>query len=248
MTLRVIGPETWNAYMNMALDEACMEAVGSGEAQPTVRFYEWQPSAVVIGFFQKLHNEVDFELCRQKGIDVARRISGGGAMYLDTMGEITYSFIVPQHLLPGDINECYRIVCQYIIDALDILGIKSEFKPINDIVVDGKKISGNALTKSNGACMVHGTLLYDLNLEDMFKVLKVGGEKISDKGIKSVEERVTCVKRHKQADKEQVKNALIKAFSYHRNAEHGHWTEKELQRARELAENKYKTEEWIFRR
>ncbi len=247
MSWRIIGPETWDAAMNAALDEACMEHVGSG-GQPTVRFYEWSPSAVVIGFFQKIQDEVDIELCRQKGIDIVRRTSGGGAMYLDNKGEITYSLIAPQHLLPNDVNECYRTVCRHIIDALASIGIQSEFKPINDIVTNGKKISGNALTRSSGATMVHGTLLYDLNLKDMFKVLKVGGEKISDKGIQSVEERVTCVKNLADIEKNRVKKALIEAFSYGKETEMATWTDQEMKRAKELAINKYKNDEWTYRR
>lgn len=248
MQWRFVGPETWDAYMNMALDETCMEFVGSGESLPTVRFYEWLPSAVVLGYFQKIHSEVDVELCRQLGIDIARRTSGGGAMYLDTKGEITYSFIAPQHMMPNDVNECYKKVCQHIIDALSSVGIHSEFKPINDIVVSGKKISGNALTRSSGATMVHGTLLYDLNLRDMFKVLRVSGEKVSDKHIENAEERVTCVRHNAQATKDDVKKALIEAFSSDKDVVHDKWTEQELKRARYLAENKHKTQEWIFRR
>ncbi|MBI4162560.1 MAG: lipoate--protein ligase family protein [Candidatus Aenigmarchaeota archaeon] len=247
MKWRIIGPETWNAAMNAALDEACMEFVGNG-GQPTVRFYEWSPSAVVIGYFQKIHDEVDVELCRQKGIDIVRRISGGGAMYLDTHGEVTYSLIAPQHMMPNNINECYRLICQHVIDALAAIGINTEFKPINDITSDGKKISGNALTRANGSTMVHGTLLYDLNLEDMFKVLKVGGEKISDKGIKSAEERVTCVKNIINIEKQHVKKALFDAFSSGKDIERTAWTEEELKRARELANIKYKNDEWTFRR
>ncbi len=247
MKWRIIGHETWDAPMNMALDEACMEFVGNG-GQPTVRFYEWSPSAVVIGYFQKIHDEVDVGHCRQKDIDIVRRISGGGAMYLDTHGEITYSLIAPQHLLPNDINECYRVVCQHIIDALAVIGIKSEFKPINDITSNGKKLSGNALTRCNGATMVHGTLLYDLNFQDMFKVLKVGGEKISDKGIKSVEERVTCIRHLVNIEKHHVKKALIDAFSTGKDIERTTWTDQELERARELVNNKYRNDEWTFRR
>ena len=225
------------------------ESVTTGAASPpTVRFYEWSPSAVVIGYFQKVHNEIDVELCKQLGIDVVRRTSGGGAMYLDTKGEITYSFITPQHMLPNDVNECYRKVCQHIIDALSDIGIKSEFKPINDITINGKKVSGNALTRSNGATMVHGTLLYDLNLRNMFKVLRVSGEKVSDKFIEKAEERVTCVKHNAQVTKDDTKKALIEAFSSDKDAVHDKWTEQELKRARQLAEHKYKTQEWIYRR
>ena len=247
MKWRLIGPETWDAYMNMALDEACMEAVGNG-APPTIRFYEWSPSAVVIGYFQKIHNEVDVKLCKRLGIDVVRRISGGGAMYLDTNGEITYSLIAPQHILSNDINECYRTVCKHIIDALESIGIHAEFKPINDIVVSGKKISGNALTRCNGATMVHGTLLYDLNLKDMFKVLRVGGEKISDKGISAAEERVTSVRHNTITSKDDVKKALMDAFSADKDVVKDIWTQDEIKRAMHIAEHKYRTQEWIFRR
>ncbi|MBI4020534.1 MAG: lipoate--protein ligase family protein, partial [Candidatus Aenigmarchaeota archaeon] len=200
MQWRVIGPEKRRGVMNLALEEACMEAVGAGEASPTIFFYEWEKPAVIIGHFQKLHDEVDVDECGKHGVDIIRRITGGGAMYQD--GEaMTFSMITPEALLPHDVNQAYRRVCGHIVDALRLLGIESEFKPINDIIVTGKKVSGSALTRRNGATMVHGTLLYTLDVDKMFAYLKVGRTKISDKGIQSVKERVTAIKHHKDVAK-----------------------------------------------
>jgi lipoate---protein ligase len=245
MKWRFIGPETWDAAMNAALDEICMGTVGSGESPPTVRFYEWSPSAIVIGYFQKIHDEVDVEKCKEKNVHIVRRISGGGSMYLDTEGEITYSFIVPQHMLPNDVNECYRNVCQHVVNALASVGINAEFKPINDILVDGKKISGSALTRRSGSVMVHGTLLYDISPE-MFGLLKVSGEKMSDK--LAAEDRVTCITKHSTVTKDDMKKALIAGFADGKDTENTSWTPMEINNARDLAEDKYCSDKWTFRR
>lgn len=244
---RIIGPERRRGQLNLALEEACMEAVGSGKSPPTIFFYEWEKPAVIIGHFQKLHDEVDVGLCRQHGVDIIRRITGGGAMYQDDKA-MTFGVIAPDGMLPGDINKAYRHVCGHIVDALELLGIPSEFKPINDITVAGKKVSGSALTRRSGATMVHGTLLYTLDVEKMFTFLKVGRAKISDKGIQSVKERVTSISHHKDVPKGDVYKALVSAFTKDREFHHGKWTDSEMRRAEELLRERYTNPEWVHRR
>jgi lipoate-protein ligase A len=94
----------------------------------------------------------------------------------------------------------------------------------------------------------HGTLLYDLDLATMFSVLNVSRQKISDKMIKSAEERVTCVLKHREVDKRDVYDALIEAFTEEKEFEFGEWSESELVRARELAQRKYRSNEWMYLR
>ena len=93
---RIIGLETREAFLNMALDEVCSEAVAARESLPTIRFYRWQPSAVSIGYFQSLEDEVAVDKCKEAGVDVVRRRTGGGAVFHDYEGEITYSVIAPE--------------------------------------------------------------------------------------------------------------------------------------------------------
>jgi len=247
MKLRVLPFETRSAAMNMGIDQAVTETVSNG-APTTLRFWRWKPSAVSIGYFQSLEDEINLEKCKELGVDVVRRITGGGAVYHDYDGEITYSIIGKQELFPKGITESYHEICGWIVNSLKKLGIESEFKPINDIIVAEKKISGNAQTRRQGVLLQHGTILYDLDVRKMFSLLKVGQEKIADKMIQAVEERVTRVLDHKKISMEDVYNALLEGFTEGKEFEHGELTSEELERAKEVAETKYSQREWNFMR
>ena len=223
MKWRIIQVETHTAAMAMALDEVASESVKAG-GPPTIRFYRWNPSAVSIGYFQSLEQEVNLEACKRSGIDVVRRRTGGGTVYHDYEGEITYSVIAPESYFGKDITASYRLICGWLVDAFSILDIHAEFKPINDITADGKKISGNAQTRRKGVLLQHGTVLYDMDVKKMFSVLRVSREKISDKMISAVEERVTCVKRVSDASRDETCRALYQAFTKGKDFYEGAWT------------------------
>ncbi|MCX6734163.1 MAG: biotin/lipoate A/B protein ligase family protein [Candidatus Peregrinibacteria bacterium] len=250
---RVIELETHDAFMNMALDEACCEAVASGLVRPTVRFYRWSPSAVSIGYFQSLEDEINVEACATQDVDVIRRRTGGGAVYHDFEGEITYSVMVPEKDFCNTdgvrlgITESYREICGWIINGLKLVGIEAEFKPINDVIVSssGKKISGNAQTRRGGVILQHGTILFQVDVRKMFSLLKVGKEKIADKMIAAVEERVTSIEIVRpEVTREEVYSALMSAFTTGKTFEVGTWSAEESARAQELVRERYKTSEW----
>ncbi len=244
---RVIpGIETHNASLNMALDESCSESVSRGDVPPTIRFYRWNPSAVSIGYFQKMEEEIDTNFCRQNSIDWVRRRTGGGAVYHDFNGEITYSVIAPEKLFPKDLIASYREICGWITQSLSLIGIQSEFHPINDILAGGKKISGNAQTRRNNILLQHGTILYDLDVETMFQCLKVPKEKISDKMVSDVKQRVTRVLDHAQVSREELHQALEKGFTEGKEWKFGEWSPAELDRANELVVERYANREWNF--
>lgn len=248
MKYRMIPFRYFNAYMNMALDEAIMEGIRSGITPPTIRFYGWEPSAISIGYFQGVDYEVNREACRKASVDVVRRITGGGAVYHDHEGEITYSILGALDQFPADVIESYRLICASLIEAFNYLGIESSFQPINDILVDGKKISGNAQARKRGVLLQHGTILYRVSVETMFTLLTVSKEKISDKHIRSVKKRVTSVSEIKPVSFEDLAAALEKAFKQGRDVEMGDYTPAEMARARRLAVEKYNTEDWIAKR
>ncbi len=248
MKWRVIPLQANNAFMNMALDEAICESVASGKSGPTIRFYTWEPSAVSIGYFQSLNDEVDVNVAKELGVDIVRRRTGGGAVYHDTKGEITYSVIAPESIMPKGIRESYQMICGWIIESLKNIEIESEFKPINDIIANGKKISGNAQTRRNGVLLQHGTLLYDLDVRTMFTLLKVPKEKISDKMIQSVEERVTKVLNFGNFSMHDVYDAMLKGFTENKDYSTGSLSVEELKTAKKLSEERYKTDEWNYRR
>jgi lipoate-protein ligase A len=186
-----------NAALNMGVDEAIMNAVAEGRSPPTLRFYMWEPTAVSIGYFQGLELEVDLEECRKRGVDVVRRITGGGAVYHDRDKELTYSVIVKESsgLLPKDILGSYRAVCEGLIKGMEGLGVKAEFRPLNDLVVNGRKISGNAQTRRQGCILQHGTILMGVDVESMFSVLKVPDEKLRGKMVECVKASVTSLQQ-----------------------------------------------------
>ena len=244
----------YNAYENMAIDEAITLAIKDGKAPPTLRLYRWRPSAVSIGTFQGMTDEVDLKYCRLNNIDYIRRITGGGAVYHDFDGEVTYSLIVPKghRLAPPDILKSYKIICGGIIQALKHLKIKSKFRPINDVVTSEKKISGNAQTRRNSCVLQHGTTLLDLDVEVMFSTLKVPKEKISDKMIQDVKKSVTSIRevlgRHVEVD--ELGNALGIGFSKALKIDliPGALMAKEWSDAQRLMKEKYSTTKWNLSR
>jgi len=248
MKWRVIGLETHDAYFNMALDEAISESIRVGSSLPTIRFYNWSPNAVSIGYFQGIRDEVNLDVCRELGIDCIRRWTGGGAVYHDFDGEITYSVIAPAGIFPKNIIESYGLICGWLVKGLGSLGIEAEFRPVNDILVKGKKISGSAQTRRGGILLQHGTLLYGLDLKTMFSVLNVSRQKITDKMIKSAEERVTCILNNRDIDKKDVYEALVNAFTEGKDYESGALSIQENKRAEELALEKYRSDEWMYLR
>ncbi len=248
MRWRFVELETRNAASNMAIDHAVMEGIAKETSEPTIRFYRWQPSAVSIGRFQSMNDEVDVARCRELGVSCVRRITGGGAVYHDYEGEITYSVIAPEDAFPKGIRESYAFICGWVIAGLANIGIRAEFVPINDILTDGKKISGNAQTRRDGALLQHGTILYKLETAKMFSMLKISNEKISDKLIKSVEERVTCVSKYSKVTQEDLYKELMKAFAEGKDYHTGTYTGAEIVRAEELERSVYNSDIWNFSR
>ncbi|MDY6764312.1 MAG: biotin/lipoate A/B protein ligase family protein [Halobacteria archaeon] len=248
MKWRVLPFETRDAYHNMAVDEAVSEAIQAGSVDPTIRFYRWKPSAVSIGYFQSLEEEVDLEECNEDGIDYVRRRTGGGAVYHDYEGEVTYSILGPEDLFPSDIAESYRHICGYVVDALGSLGIESEFEPVNDIEVNGRKISGNAQTRRKGVLLQHGTILHSVDPQEMFTYLRPEIDKVSDKMVENIYERVTSINHHRETDIDETYEALRDAFTADKDTFEGELTQHERDRAEELAYERYSSEDWNFMR
>ena len=247
MKWRVIPFEFKTAFLNMAIDEAISESVAKGSL-PTIRFYGWLPSAVSIGYFQSMDDVVDVWKCKDLGIHIVRRRTGGGAVYHSNNGELTYSVIGPVDMFPKNIIESYKMVCGWVIEGLKNLDIKAKFVPINDIIAKGKKISGNAQTRRNKILLQHGTIIYDVNPKRMFTVLKVPDEKIKDKMIKAVEDRVTSIKQINNIDRDEAYDEIIKGFLKGKDYEFGTLTKEELKRAQELVKKRYSKKDWNFKK
>ncbi|MGM5484670.1 MAG: lipoate--protein ligase family protein [Nanobdellota archaeon] len=246
MRWRIIKDIETEGAMQMAVDEAIMTARIKGIVPDTLRFFTWKPPCLTVGFFQSLEKEVNLGEAKEQGVDVVRRYTGGGAVLHDK--ELTYSLAVSEKDVPSDIIESYKFICDALIKGFRRLGINGEFTGINDIVSDGKKISGNAQTRKQGVVLQHGTILLDVDVERMFSLLKVSDEKTRDKMIDKVKERVTSLKQElgKEADIEDVKASLLKGFddTFDINFEEEELTDYERKLAESLYREKYSTEEW----
>jgi lipoate-protein ligase A len=243
-----------NCFYNMGLDEALLEAVSSGSSLPALRFYGWNPPAVSVGYFQGLEEEVDLDACRRRGIDVVRRISGGGAVF--HCAEITYSLIMPLgHSLAGpSILESYKTLCAGVIAGLGRLGVEALFAPINDILAGGRKISGNAQTRRKGCILQHGTVLLDLDPQLMFSLLQVPREKLRGKLIEDIKERVTSLNAllGRPVSFDEASAALAQGFKEALSLDFVSIetapSPAEEERARSLGETKFASPEWLYRR
>ncbi len=236
------------AALNMAVDEAVAEGIRSSGSPPTIRFYGWEPSAISIGCFQSLQDEVDVVECRRRGVDVVRRRTGGGAVYHDRDGEITYSVIAPEGLMGPDIPASYREVGGWVMDALASLGLEPRFAPINDITVGGRKISGCAQTRREGVFLQHGTILYSLDRGKMFSLLKVAKEKVTDQGISSPEARVIALSEISSATRDDLLAGLQRSFCRGKEWYERPLAPSEAARAVELVRERYARAEWTASR
>ena len=241
---------------NMAMDEALLETVAAG-AVPVLRFYAWSPPAVSIGYFQGIEEEVDRDACARRGIDLVRRISGGGAVFNDA--EITYSLIMPQdHPLAGtSIMASYGRLCSGITAGLGLLGINAAFAPVNDIVAGGKKVSGNAQTRRQGCVLQHGTVLLDSDPDLMFELLKVPQEKMKGKLIQDIKSRVTGLYAllGRRIPFDEARDALVRGFRDALSLTYASGisgpslpSAAEEARAAALAREKFGSEVWLRRR
>ncbi|MCD6464150.1 lipoate--protein ligase family protein [Candidatus Woesearchaeota archaeon] len=252
LELRFIKTVTESYKEQMAIDEANMLAVAQGIAKPSLRICYFKKPSVAIGYSQSVEEEVNLKACNALGVEIFRRMTGGGAVFKDPEKELNYSIIIPEEFAPGTIIDSYEKLCAGIVLGLKHLGLNAEFKPVNDIIINGKKVSGNAQTRFKGVILQHGTLLIDVDVDKMFSVLKVSDEKIRDKMIANVKQRVTSLK-HELGFKpsfEAVEQCLIKGFEQALNAKivPEELTSFEKQKIIELYNNKYNTDDWNFKR
>jgi lipoate-protein ligase A len=247
---RLLDTGLHDCYYNMGLDEALLESAAASGV-PVLRFYGWSPPAVSIGYFQGLAEEIDAAACAARGFDLVRRISGGGAVLHKS--ELTYSIAMSaaHPLAGGCLNESYRILCGGLIEGLRILGLKAEFSGINDILVNGRKISGNAQTRKHGCLLQHGTVLLDDDIDAMFSVLKIPREKIKG-NMAEVKDRVTNVKHElgREVPYAEAAAAFAKGFSSALGLElaESAVSPEEDELARKYAAEKFASKEWIFKR
>ncbi len=232
--------------LHMALDDVMLDEVAAGRRPPTLRVWEWAGSAVVMGRFQSLRNEVDAEAAREHGIEVVRRISGGGAMFIEPGNTITYSIVAPESLVAGmTFEEAYAHMDAWVIEALAGLGIRAWYQPLNDITSDAGKIAGAAQTRRRGTVLHHVTMAYDIDAGKMLQVLRIGREKLSDKGTTSAGKRVDPLRSQTGLPRAEVIAHMVETFGRrHGGLKVDTLHPDELGRAQALARDRFATPEW----
>ena len=241
---RIINEGVYDEATHHALDEVLLERLDRNEMAPTLRFWYRKGPAVPLGRFQAYADEVQDEYVRERGIDVVRRITGGGAMYVEPGAVITYSMYLPRDAVPEDVERSYEQLDQWVIDALCDLDLSVYHEPLNDIAHEEGKIGGAAQLRRSNAVLHHVTMSYALDVEAMLRVLRIGKEKISDKAVKSAEKRVARIANYVDADREAVIDHLIERFRVEYGGKRGSLTDEELTAAERLAETKFRTDEW----
>lgn len=231
--------------LHMALDEVLTDEVAAGTRPPTLRIWEWASSAVVIGRFQSLRNEVDAEAANRHGIEVVRRISGGGAMFIEPGNTITYSIYAPATLISGlSFQESYELMDSWVIEALAQLGIKAWYEPLNDITSPDGKIAGAAQARRATAVLHHVTMAYDIDAAKMLQVLRIGREKLADKGTTSAAKRVDPLRSQTGLPRDEVITRFIETFRGSHGLEHISLDAQALARAEDLAQSKFSNAVW----
>lgn len=254
---RLLELEVHDAFLNMAIDEAIMHARIEGRTTDTLRLYRWKRSAVSVGRFQKVENEVHLESCAEQSVDVVRRITGGGAVYHDAEDEITYSAVATmKSLKANDIAEVYARIYSGLTAALGILGLTAGFnegsaKACPNLTVNGRKISGSAQCHRHLVVLQHGTILARVKLDKMFKCLRVPWAENCMQVVGIAKHRLTSLHDAlgKSVSTEEISRAIVEGFqrALCMNLISGDLTTHEQDLSERLCKQKYVKDDWNLR-
>ena len=261
-----------NPYYNMAMDEALLNFVSRGEIDPVIRFYTWNPATLSIGYFQRLQKEID--IVKEKGYGLVRRQTGGRGVLHDK--ELTYSVIVPESHpnMPSTVTEAYKIISQGLLEGFKNLGFETYFaiprskeerdklkQPRSsvcfdapswyELVVEGRKIAGSAQTRQKGVILQHGSILQDIDIDDLFDMFKFKNERLKAKMKENFVQKAVAINdiSNQHITLNEMENAFEAGFKKGLNIDFKplELTEKQLEEVQEL-EDKYRSEAWMYRK
>jgi len=267
------------AAENMAIDEAILNAVSEGSVPPTVRFFGWEPAALSIGYFQRAEREIDFARVREEGLGFVRRPTGGRAVLHDM--ELTYSIIVREDYpgIPARVTEAYRVLSEGLLLGFRRLGLHAQMVQLAteeeqakyatmgsaacfdspswyELVVEGRKVAGSAQVRHKGVVLQHGSILLDLDIDQLFRCLLFSNERIAERMKESFRQKAVAINDLMlDLGRPKVTLAEVEAAFRAGMAEglgvtltEGSLTHEESAMAAELARDKYETEAWNHRR
>jgi lipoate-protein ligase A len=215
---RLLDTGVLTGAQNMAMDDIILDCRAEMQTPNTLRFLQFDSATVLVGYHQAVEQEVRIDFCKRKDIEINRRITGGGTI-LFTPTCLGWEIIADKSAhgvkeLRKDLGKLSQFVCNGAVAGLKRLGIEAEFRAKNDIEVNGRKISGTGGTERANSFLYQGTLLVDFDVELMLRALRIPVEKLKDKEIDSVKERVTCLKWElgHVPPIEDIKNAMVAGF------------------------------------
>lgn len=229
--------------INLAIEEYALKTMDV-EKDSFLLFYINQPS-IIIGRNQNTIEEINTDYVEDNNIIVVRRLSGGGAVYHD-LGNLNFSFLTKDD---GESFQNFKKFTQPVVDAMKKLGIDSELSGRNDILAEGRKISGNAMFSTKGRMFSHGTLMFNSNIDSVVSALKVKKEKIESKGIKSVRSRVANITdfMDKPISIEEFRMEILKSiFGGEENIQYYELTEEDWKNIYKLSEERYQKWDWNY--
>ncbi len=263
-----------NPYYNMAMDEALLNFVSRGEIDPVIRFYTWNPATLSIGYFQRLQKEIDIDKVKEKGYGLVRRQTGGRGVLHNK--ELTYSVIVPESHpnMPSTVTEAYKIISQGLLEGFKNLGFETYFaiprskeerdklkQPRSsvcfdapswyELVVEGRKIAGSAQTRQKGVILQHGSILQDIDIDDLFDMFKFKNERLKAKMKENFVQKAVAINdiSNQHITLNEMENAFEAGFKKGLNIDFKplELTEKQIEEVQEL-EEKYRSEAWMYRK
>lgn len=273
-TWNFINTGSNDPYYNMAMDEALLNFISRGEIDPVIRFYTWNPATLSVGYFQRLTKEIDIEKVKEKGYGMVRRQTGGRGVLHDK--ELTYSVIVPESHpdMPSTVTEAYRVISEGLLEGFKLLGFDTYFaiprskeereklkQPRSavcfdapswyELVVEGRKIAGSAQVRQKGVILQHGSLLQDVDVDDLFDMFKFKNDRLKDKMKQAFVEKAVAINdiSNRHITIEDMEVAFEEGFRKGLNIDFKplELTQQQQNEIKELTE-KYKADEWNYRK
>ena len=264
-----------DAAYNMALDEALLEWHAEGLIPPVIRFYQWEPAALSIGYFQRVERDIHLPAVKEMGLGFVRRPTGGRAVLHEH--ELTYSVIVSEDYpdMPKTVTEAYRVISEGILQGFRNLGLQAEFSvPESDsqrealsqpksavcfdapswyeLVVEGKKVAGSAQTRQKGVILQHGAILIDLDENKYLNCFSYESEEKRQKVKERLSQKAVSINKiiSKAIEVDQCipafKNGFESALNIHLTS--FSLTPEQQQYVENLADTRYRSDEWNFRK
>ncbi|MDO9537575.1 MAG: biotin/lipoate A/B protein ligase family protein [Thermoplasmata archaeon] len=249
MNWRLVDSDLQEPAYTVAADEAMTMARSKDIVPNTLHFYRRKHPTVSLGYFQKADIVLNLEFCKENDIQIVRRTTGGSAIYTDS-NHLIYGLAVNEETLPGSREQTFKKVCSAIVLGLEYMGVKAVFKPVNDVLVDGRKISGSAQMRRWGIILQHGTLILRNEPEMMLGALKMDMQKVKERGLKPATYATSLAEVMDEPPAiVNVKKALESSFEriFDISLVRTDFSMYEKDKIEELVRTKYGLEEWNLR-